>query len=154
MIDKAENGRIIVCTPHMAELAHLLHVSLAELQQNRFSLLDRFCRQTGCMMVSKDAATIVYYSLNDKTCRYYINQTGNSGMATAGSGDVLSGLLGALLAGLFAQNDINRAVFGKTMSAGVYYHGLAGNYAAEELGEISMTAGDLIRHFPNAFKQK
>ena len=75
----------------------------------------------------------------------YFNMTGNSGMATAGSGDVLTGLL----LGLLAQGYTPEAA----CCTGVYLHGLAGDIAARELGEDSMLASDLVRHLPEAFLQ-
>lgn len=154
MITGASGGRIIVCTPHMGELARLLHLSPEILQKDRMTQIEQFCVRTGTILVSKDAASVVCYAADHHTGCFYINRTGNSGMATAGSGDVLAGLLGALLARLSAENDKNVALFGKTMSAGVYYHGLAGDYAANDLGGISVMAGDLIHYLPKAFAAK
>jgi NAD(P)H-hydrate epimerase len=73
------------------------------------------------------------------------NPTGNAGMATAGSGDVLTGILTALLARGYSQQD--------ACIVGVYLHGLAGDLAARDLGEESLTAGDIINYLPQAFKR-
>ena len=76
--------------------------------------------------------------------RVFFNPTGNSGMATAGSGDVLTGIILALLAqGYVAQH---------ACLLGVYVHGLAGDIAAQELGEISLTASDIVNYLPRAFQ--
>ena len=72
------------------------------------------------------------------------NSTGNAGMATAGSGDVLSGIITALLARGYEQPD--------ACMVGMYIHGLAGDLAAKELGMESLTASDIIQYLPQAFK--
>ena len=76
--------------------------------------------------------------------RFSINQTGNPGMATGGSGDVLTGIITALLCQGLAPFDAARL--------GVHVHGLAGDLAAEELGQVSMIASDLIHYLPKAFR--
>jgi len=89
-------------------------------------------------VVLKGAGTVVADSE-----RYYVNTTGNPGMATAGSGDVLSGIITALAGQGLA--DFDAAVLG------VYIHGLAGDLAAQDKGEISLTAMDIIEYLPAAF---
>jgi NAD(P)H-hydrate epimerase len=76
---------------------------------------------------------------------FLLNPTGNPGMATAGSGDVLTGILTSLLAQGYSSLDAVRL--------GVYLHGLAGDFAAEELGEESVIASDIINNIPKAFKK-
>lgn len=153
------SGGIVVMTPHMAEFARLLHCSMRELQENRLEKAERFVRERGVILVSKDAATIVCHADEEKNFHYYINQTGNSGMATAGSGDVLSGIAGAfaaftavrlreqgeLLSG--GNSDGKKACFEAVCKA-VYLHGAAGDRAAEKYGEVSMKAGDIIGSLP------
>ena len=75
----------------------------------------------------------------------FFNQTGNAGMATAGSGDVLTGIITGLLARGYSQGD--------ACKLGMYLHGLAGDIAAKELGEESMMATDLIKYLPKAFER-
>lgn len=156
-------GGIVVMTPHMAELARLLHCGMRELQAARLEKMEQYVRENGVILVGKDAATIVGYADKAGAFRYYINQTGNSGMATAGSGDVLSGIMGALAAmtaverktgdktGTTAKTE-KEAYFEIAYEA-VYLHGLAGDMAADQYGEVSMKAGDLIKVLPELLKK-
>lgn len=156
-------GGIVVMTPHMAELARLLHCDMRELQAARLEKMEQYVRENGVILVGKDAATIVGYADKAGAFRYYINQTGNSGMATAGSGDVLSGIMGALAAmtaverktgdktGTTAKTE-KEAYFEIAYEA-VYLHGLAGDMAADQYGEVSMKAGDLIKVLPELLKK-
>lgn len=156
------SGGIVVMTPHMAELGRLLHCGIGELQEKRLEMAEQFVRENGVILVSKDAATIVCYADAETGFHYYINQTGNSGMATAGSGDVLSGMAGAFIAftavqlreqkEAYAENsgDFKKAYFEAACRA-VYVHGEAGDRAAEKYGEISMKAGDMIGALPEIF---
>lgn len=156
-------GGIVVMTPHMAELARLLHCDMRELQAARLEKMEQYVRENGVILVGKDAATVVGYADKTGAFRYYINQTGNSGMATAGSGDVLSGIMGALA----AMTTVERKTGGKTGTTAkaekeayfeiayeaVYLHGLAGDMAADQYGEVSMKAGDLIKVLPELLKK-
>lgn len=156
-------GGIVIMTPHMAELARLLHCGMRELQAARLGKMEQYVRENDVILVGKDAATIVGYADKTGAFRYYINQTGNSGMATAGSGDVLSGIMGALAAmtaverktgdttGTTAKTE-KEAYFEIAYEA-VYLHGLAGDMAADQYGEVSMKAGDLIKVLPELLKK-
>jgi ADP-dependent NAD(P)H-hydrate dehydratase / NAD(P)H-hydrate epimerase len=130
-------------TPHPGEMARLLGCEIAEVQRNRIGIAVQAAANWNLHVVLKGHQTVI--AAPDG--RAWINSTGNPGMATAGTGDVLTGML----AGLAAQ-------FGKTTwegatCAGVYLHGLAGDLAAKEVGQIPMTATDVIRHIPQAFRQ-
>ena len=138
----------IILTPHMAELARLLKVNVKELSANRLELLSDFCKQTGFLVASKDAVTIV--SRYTDSFEFYVNQTGNNGMATAGSGDVLAGIIGAVLAGI--KNKSFENCFDGTVHA-VYLHGMAGDMAAGKTGKASMLAGDIIEQLPILLKE-
>ncbi len=161
-------GGIVIMTPHMAEFARLLHSSMEELQAERMKKLECFARESGVILAGKDAVTVVCYADEAGQFHYYINQTGNSGMATAGSGDVLSGIVGALTALCavrlreqgnlrgklsFEENFTKKAYFEAVYRA-VFVHGLAGDRAAEKYGEISMKAGDIIDALPELFDCK
>ncbi len=127
-------GRKLIMTPHVGEFARLYGCSAAEakngLAQKAKELADRY----GCVMAAKDARTVVTCCGKDG---WYVNTSGNDGMATAGMGDVLAGMIGGLLAqGMEAA---------EAAVVGVYIHGMAGDLAAEEMGRYSLTAGDVIR---------
>jgi len=129
-----------VLTPHPGEMARLTGISIDKIQKDRISTARGFSQEYGTVLVLKGSRTVV--ALPDG--RVFINPTGNPGMATAGTGDVLTGII----AGLCAQGmDAADAAV-----AGVYLHGLAGDFAASELGMYSMVAGDIIKYLPEAFK--
>ncbi|MGO9115246.1 MAG: NAD(P)H-hydrate dehydratase [Thermoguttaceae bacterium] len=109
---------------------------LSPRQQAAIELAER----CGIVVVLKGHRTLVTDGR-----RYAINRTGNPGMATGGSGDVLTGVITALVC---QQLELYAAA-----QLGVYVHGLAGDLAAEELGQVSMIASDLIRFLPRAFQQ-
>jgi NAD(P)H-hydrate epimerase len=131
----------LVLTPHPGELARLRRTSTAAIQADRLAAALETARAYQAVVVLKGAHTVI--AEPDGTL--YINLTGNAGMATAGSGDVLSGMIGALLGQ------------GQTPSLAaqiaVYTHGLAGDLAAIRLGERSLMAGDLVEALPQAFQQ-
>lgn len=159
-------GGTVIMTPHMMEFARLLRsnspglpgedmscLPMEQLKRQRLELLENYVRESGAILVSKDAATVVGFADSAGSFHYYINQTGNSGMATAGSGDVLSGIVGAMAAFTAVnrkkEEDIpeTKAYF-RTVCRAVYLHGLAGDKAAWKYGEESMKAGDIIRMLP------
>jgi NAD(P)H-hydrate epimerase len=129
----------LILTPHPGEFARLTGLEAKLVQAERASQAVTFARQHGGVLVLKGAGTIVTDGQ-----RIYTNTTGNPGMATGGSGDVLSGLIGALLGqGLEA---FDAAVLG------VYLHGLAGDLACGRKGEVSLIASDLLDWLPEAFR--
>jgi len=130
----------IVITPHPGEMSRLSGISTDEIQKDRLGTARRFAAEYGVIVVLKGSRTVV--ALPDG--KAFINPVGNSGMATAGAGDVLTGII----AGLIAQG----ASASDAAVAGVYLHGLAGDIAASETGMYSMIAGDLINYLPQAFK--
>jgi ADP-dependent NAD(P)H-hydrate dehydratase len=128
-----------VATPHPGEFARLRGISTSIVQQNRESLALSFAREFGLVLVLKGHQTLVTDGQ-----RLYRNTTGNPGMATGGSGDVLTGLIAALIAqGLdtFAAAQL-----------GVHLHGLAGDFARDEIGDVSLIASDLLTYLPRAFR--
>lgn len=131
----------IIITPHPGEMARLVKSTPKEVNQNRAEVATDFAKEYGVVTVLKGAGTIIA----SPEGRVMINRTGNSGMATGGSGDVLAGMTGSLSAQGAKPFD--------AAAAAVYLHGLAGDIAAEKLGRISMLPTDLINEIPQAYKR-
>jgi len=125
-----------ILTPHPAEAARLLGCSVNEVQQDRFHAASEMARRYGASVVLKGCGTVVA----EPSGQYAVCSGGNPGMATAGSGDVLTGLIAALLAQGLSCFDAARA--------GVLAHAMAGDYAAANLSEMGMIAGDIIDALP------
>ncbi|MDQ7797879.1 MAG: NAD(P)H-hydrate dehydratase [Candidatus Edwardsbacteria bacterium] len=131
----------LVLTPHYGELSRLLKTDISPIKRQPLKYALEAARRFNQTVVLKGAPTVTALPEG----RAWINSTGNSGMATAGSGDVLAGLIGGLLAqGLSAE---------RAAVLGVYLHGLAGDLAAADKTEYCLLAGDIIDHFPRAFKK-
>ena len=128
----------LVITPHPGEMATLLGTKAAEVQSNRLETARAFAKEHGVTVVLKGAGTVVAEPGGDA----YINTTGTPGMATGGVGDVLSGMIGGLLA--------QRVEPGGAACASVYLHGRAGEIAAETLGEAAMIASDVANAIGDA----
>jgi hydroxyethylthiazole kinase-like uncharacterized protein yjeF len=130
-----------ILTPHSGEMARILGIGKGELEKNRIEIASAFAKQHKITLVLKGAPSIIA----TPSGRVYINSTGNSGMATAGVGDVLAGMI----AGILAQDtsEVETASIFAT-----YLHGLAGDIAKRELTESVLTATDIIKHLPAAFK--
>ncbi len=130
----------VVFTPHPGEFARLAGRPIAEVLKHRLELAPAFAKEHGLYLVLKGYRTLIA----DPDGRVFVNPTGNPGMATGGSGDVLSGMIAAQLA---QEKD----VLGAILSA-VYVHGLSGDLGAESLSEKYLTAGDIIKFLPRALK--
>jgi len=129
-----------ILTPHPGEFARLLGLSIAEVLERRLELVPAFAQEYGVYLILKGYRTLI----GGPDGRLFVNPTGNPGMATGGSGDVLSGMIASLLIQL--QNPLQAAV------AAVYAHGLSGDFAAQKLSEKALVAGDLVRFLPQALK--
>ena len=127
-----------VLTPHLGEMARLTDMQIPTLAADRISAAETFTEKFGVTLVLKGAPTVTSYPKGE----VWINSTGNPGMATAGMGDVLTGVI----AGLMAQkvSSIDAAILG------VYLHGLAGDISAETIGVRGLIAGDVLRAIPQA----
>lgn len=121
-----------VLTPHPGELGRLMGMSTQEITSDRLEAVQRAAQETGCVLLLKGASTLVA----DPAGPVAVNPTGNAGMATGGTGDVLTGMIGALLAQGMDPFAAARA--------GAYLHGLAGDLAAERIGERALAAGDVV----------
>lgn len=133
-------SRPVVITPHPGEFARLVNLSTKEVLTKRLELIPRFAAECGVYVVLKGYRTLTA----TPDGRTYINPTGNPGMATAGSGDVLSGMIAAMI---IQERNILEAIL-----AAVYIHGLSGDIGANRLGEKSLTAGNMITYLPAAIK--
>ncbi|HWE62468.1 MAG TPA: NAD(P)H-hydrate dehydratase, partial [Chloroflexota bacterium] len=131
-------GLPIVLTPHTGELARLTGMESRQIEADRFGVAARYAQEWGQVLVLKGGPTIVA----SPTGALSVNPTGNALLATAGSGDVLSGVIAAFLAGGADPFDAARA--------GVYAHGLAADLAAGRFGDRGMVAGDLLPLLPEA----
>jgi NAD(P)H-hydrate epimerase len=129
----------IVLTPHPGEFARLLGCDIPTVQARREELAARFAATHGVVVVLKGHGTVVTDGR-----RVYVNTTGNPGMATGGSGDVLAGLIAALVG--------QRLESFAAAQLGVYLHGLAGDLARGQVGEVSLIASDLLHFLPGAFR--
>ena len=134
-------GTATVLTPHPGELARLLGLGVAEVQADRVAAARRAAAECAALVVLKGHRSLVA----TPSGAVYVSPTGNAGMATGGSGDVLTGTLAALLAQL---DDPLTAV-----QLGVFAHGLAGDLAAAERGEVGLAAGDLVTALPAALRR-
>jgi NAD(P)H-hydrate epimerase len=129
-----------VLTPHPGEMGRLIGGSVPEIQRQRPGVALDLARETGAVVVLKGERTVVADAKDDRSA---VNPTGNPGMATGGTGDVLAGVVGALL----ARHDAWRAA-----TAGVYVHGRAGDLVARRQGEEGLVAGDLVEALPEAIE--
>jgi len=135
-------GRALVITPHPGEMGRLIGSSAAAVQRDRLSVARAFAREHEVIVVLKGHRTLV--AQPDGTV--WVNTTGNPGMATGGTGDILTGMV----AGFIAQHpgQVIEAVI-----AAVHLHGLAGDVARESLGEQALVATDLVRALPQAMQR-
>ena len=135
-------GRSLVITPHPGEMARLLDSPVTAVQRDRLNVARTFALEHGVIVVLKGHRTVIA----EANGVVWVNTTGNPGMATGGTGDILTGMV----AGLIAQNPdrIMDAVI-----AAVYLHGLAGDVARETMGEQSLVATDLLAALPEAFRR-
>src|SRR5574341_102618 len=127
-------------TPHPGEMARMLGVTVGEIQRDRIAAAREFATRHRAHVVLKGARSVI----GDPDGRVVVNPTGNPGMASGGTGDVLTGMLGAFLARGLAP--------AAALQSAVYLHGLAGDLAAERMGEEALIAGDLIATLPEAFR--
>ncbi len=131
----------VILTPHPGEMARFCSISAKEIQECRLEMAREFAQRFGVIMVLKGAGTIT--ALPNGVC--YINPTGTPGMASGGSGDVLTGIISGLVCQGIAPEE--------AAWAGVYLHGRAGELATEMSGEYGMIAGDMLGALPDAIEE-
>jgi ADP-dependent NAD(P)H-hydrate dehydratase / NAD(P)H-hydrate epimerase len=135
-------GRTLVITPHPGEMARLAGLSIKEVQADRLGLARKFAREHELIVVLKGHRTLVVQPNGE----VWVNTTGNPGMATGGTGDILTGMV----AGMIAQHP--KDAFNAVLAA-VHLHGLAGDVMRETVGEHSLVATDLLLGLPEAFQR-
>jgi ADP-dependent NAD(P)H-hydrate dehydratase / NAD(P)H-hydrate epimerase len=133
-------GRVLVITPHPGEMARLAGSAIADVQKDRLGVARKFAREHELTVVLKGHRTLIVQPDGEA----WVNTTGNPGMSTGGTGDILTGMVASMV----AQNpkDVLRAV-----CAAVHLHGLAGDVMLDNVGEHAMVATDLLRGLPEAF---
>ena len=135
-------GRTMVITPHPGEMARLAGCTIADVQKDRLGVARKFAREHEVIVVLKGHRTLVVQPDGEA----WVNTTGNPGMATGGTGDILTGMI----AGMMAQHPKN--AFASVLAA-VHLHGLAGDVMRERVGEHSLVATDLLQGLPEAFRR-
>jgi NAD(P)H-hydrate epimerase len=141
-------GRTLVLTPHPGEMARLAGCSVQEVEADRIGLARRFAAEHKLTLVLKGWRTLIAHPDG----RVAVNTTGNPALAKGGSGDVLTGIVAAMLAQYArsgAAEDVARAV-----EAAVYLHGLAGDFVARERDEHTVLATDTVAHLSDAFRYR
>jgi len=128
--------RLPVLTPHPGEFSRLTGLTIAEIEADRFRLVRQFAIERHVVLLLKGARTLIA----DPQGRVRINSSGNVGLATAGSGDVLCGLIGGLIAQGLSPFD--------AASLGAWLHGAAADLLSDEIGSVGMIAGDLLKTIP------
>ena len=135
------SGKPMIFTPHLMELSRISKLTLEQIKEDLVLVAGQMAKKYSCVFICKDASTVVA----DYDHQTYINISGNHGMATGGSGDVLAGIIGGLLA---QGMDVKRA-----SGLGVYLHGLAGDEAGKNVGFYGLIARDLIQYIPKVMRQ-
>jgi hydroxyethylthiazole kinase-like uncharacterized protein yjeF len=128
----------IVLTPHRGEFSRLIGIPSKDIERNKYTLAANFAKEYNLILVLKGAPTITAIPSG----MIFVNSTGNAGMATAGSGDVLAGIITSLIGqgNSAADASVN----------GVFLHGKAGDMAADKFGMHGMIASDIIKNLPYA----
>jgi len=136
-------GRTLVLTPHPGEMARLAGMTIKEVEADRVGLARRFATEHQLTLVLKGWRTLVAHPDG----RIAVNTSGNPAMARGGSGDILTGIVAAMLAQF--PDDVTLAV-----EAAVYLHGLAGDFAARAMDEHTVLATDTVMHLSDAFRYR
>ncbi len=132
--------KALILTPHLGEFSRLLKLDIGKIKKKRKELVKKFAFRYNLTLILKGKNTLV-----SDGQRVFENKTGNPGMATAGTGDVLTGIIGGLVAQGIDQF--------QAAKIGVYLHGLAGDYAARDKTQNCLIASDIIEYLPKAIKK-
>ena len=145
--DLKGKDRLLVITPHPGEMVRLVGRSVAEVQKDRLGVARQFAREHELIVVLKGHRTLVVQPDGEA----WVNTTGNPGMATGGTGDILTGMVAGMLGQEKRAQNPQSAIL--AVCAAVYLHGLAGDVMRETVGEHSLVATDLLRGLPTAFER-
>jgi NAD(P)H-hydrate epimerase len=147
---KNEGNQPVILTPHPGEMARLLRKTISDVQKNRLGIASEYAVKRHCYVVLKGFQTVIATPEGE----LFINASGNPGMATGGTGDILAGMLGRFVAGWNIQRRRSgQAKLADYVCAAVFLHGIAGDLAAEKKGMESLIATDLLEFLPAAFKR-
>jgi len=138
-LDRKKTGQLVL-TPHLGEFSRLIKVDVANIKKSRKKLVKEFALRYNLTLVLKGPNTLVTDGKN-----IFENETGNPGMATAGSGDVLTGIIASLIG-----QGLDCFSAGKL---GVYLHGVAADFAVKDKTQNCLIASDIIEYLPKAFKK-
>jgi NAD(P)H-hydrate epimerase len=142
------SGRILVLTPHPGEMARLAGLTISEVESDRIGLARRFATTHKLTLVLKGWRTLVAHPDG----RVAVNTSGNPAMAKGGSGDILTGIVAAMLAQYGRSGEPGGVA--QAVEAAVYLHGLAADFAARDMDEHTVLATDTLRHLSNAFRYR
>lgn len=147
-VESLDDTPAVVFTPHPGELAALAGCSIKEIKENRMAVIERVLEEYPVILAAKDADTLVCASKHST----YLNVTGNDGLSTAGSGDVLAGLTASMIAQQIRRKDAQSVSVFDAVCKSVYLHGKAADALAEENGKSFLVASDLIQAYKYILK--
>jgi NAD(P)H-hydrate epimerase len=139
LVGQRSGSAAVVLTPHPGEMARLTGRGVSDVLAHRDDVARDVAQRARATVLLKGEASVIA----DPSGELYVNATGNSGLASGGTGDVLTGVIAALLGQGVGPTE--------AAALGAHVHGYAGDLAAESLGETGMTAGDVLDHLPFAF---
>jgi NAD(P)H-hydrate epimerase len=150
LLKRAAQARTIVLTPHPGEMARLVGMTVKEVEADRVGLARRFATEHGVTLVLKGWRTLVAHPDGSTA----VNTTGNPSMAKGGSGDILTGIVSAMLAQYLDSKNHNKSDVADAVEAAVFLHGLAGDFACRAQDEHTVLATDTVAHLWEAFRAR